>query len=235
MAEMLLINPRRRKSSKRASPAQLRARAAFAAKFGGGKRRRRRNPASVARSGSARRANPAPRYGRRIMRRRRNPISLGGLGLNTIFAAFKDAAVMGGGAIAMDVGYKYVEDMLPMNLKRTPGAPDLGDAIKALFTVVVGRALRGPTRGLSMKAATGALTVQAYNLIKQQLPASLQVNGLEGLGYGSPALVYQGSSRIGPHGLQGYTAPGVTPLLNEYVGDYDSPLLSGAEAEGYMR
>lgn len=237
MAEMLLINPaNRRKSRRAASPAQIAARKRFASMYGGKrssnpKRRksRRRNPASAMTSaGSIRRmANPRRRM------RRRNPIRLGGLGVASILAAFKSAAIQGSGALAIDYVYSMAERFMPANLKRNPGRADIGDAIKAVATIVIGRALRGPTRGLSMQAATGALTVQAYALIKQQLPAGLVGEYDDGLGYANPAMVYDMSSRI--NDLNAYTTPGATPLLDEYTEGFDTPMLSGAEQEGFMR
>lgn len=243
MAEMLLINPRKRRARKtrRSNPsaAQLRARAKFAAmaRARSGGRKRRRNPIG----------NPVRSIRRRVRsysRRRRNPI--GGLPtIATIIRAIKDAAIMGGGAIAIDIAYAKLEAMMPANLKRNPARLDIGDGIKAVATVAIGQLLSKPTRGLSMKAATGALVVQAHGIIRQLLPATMQVNGFDGasgLGYVTAAPVYDGQARVTPSMLEAYTGPFDSPLLNEYTPAFsDSPLLDGAEeldgaeSEGYMR
>lgn len=220
MAQMLLLNPRKRRSAtkrrKTASPAQRAARAAFAAMS----RKRRRNPIG----GSVRRA------ARRVMRRRRrNPISVGLPNTRTIFAALRDAAIMGGGAIAMDVAYAQVEKLLPASFMRQANKIDIGDALKAVATVALGQMLNKPTRGMAMKMATGALAVQAHGIMRAFLPANLQaLNGHAELGYVTAAPVYDGVARIdnAMNGLDAYTAPGSTPLLSEYTDSFDSPLLS---------
>lgn len=236
MAEMLLLNPRKRRARRakrrgNPSPAQLRARAKFAAmaRARSGKRRQR-NPIGLAR---------VRRAARRVYRRRRNPIALPSMG--GITQALKNAAVMGGGAIAVDYLYAQLERVMPANLRRTPGRVDIGDAVKAIATVALGYMLNRPTRGFAMKAATGSLVVQMHGLIRSVVPAQFRVDGVDGLGYAVAAPVYDGVARVSPvQALDAYTAPGETPLLNEYVGPFDSPLLSGdelegAEAEGYYR
>jgi len=223
MAKMLLINPRKRRTTakrRKAPSAKQRANwarfAAMARKRSGGyaanpKRRRkaRRNPIGMVRS--VRRA---------VSRRRRNPISIGGSVLNfkSYLTPIKDAAIMGAGAVAMDVGYSYINKMLPASMQRTPGALGVGDAIKAVLTVALGRILNRPTRGLSQKAAVGALTVQAYNIAASFLPASMPVNGA--LGYATAGRVVPGAGRTNANIRAGGT-------VGQYIGG-PSPLLSGA-------
>lgn len=253
MAEVLLLNPAKRRKARRRnpSPAQLRARAKFAAMA----RSRRRNPARrVAarlrnpapavsyesnprrRRRSARRRNPIRIY-RSMTRRRRNPISLGGLSINSIMSTVKDAAVMGAGAVVVDMGYTYVQRYLPASLQAGPGQATAGAAVKALLTVAAGKALSRATGGLSQKAALGALTVQARDLVSGMLPAGT----VAGLGYSVPGRVVNRSARIGPNRLSMYTPPGgPTPLLSAYTAPGSrSPLLSGAgnarQREGFMR
>lgn len=232
MAEMLLINPRkrRRNPAKGRTAAQRRATAKLVA-MNRSRTRRRRNPvATVAaapmvrrRRMAARRANPAMR----TYRRRRNPAMLGGrFGLGSIMRSVQDALVQGGGAVAMDLLYGQIAKFLPSTLQRTPGSIGLGDATKAVITVFLGHMLKGPTRGLSARAATGALTVQAHGIIAGLLPSTMT------LGYYTPGMVTQGASRIGPNraitGSMGrYTAPGATALLNRYTAPGMSPMLNG--------
>jgi hypothetical protein len=231
MAEMLLINPRKRRARKSGrTAAQRRATAKLVAMNRSRTRRRRRNPvATVAaapmvrrRRMAARRANPAV-----MRRRRRNPAMLGGrFGLGSIMRSVQDALVQGGGAVAMDLLYGQIARFLPNTLQRTPGSIGLGDATKAVITVFLGHMLKGPTRGLSARAATGALTVQAHGIIAGLLPSTMT------LGYYTPGMVTQGASRIGPNraitGSMGrYTAPGATALLNRYTAPGMSPMLNG--------
>lgn len=232
MAEMLLINPRRRKRKARKagrSAAQRAATRRLVAMNRSRRRARRRNPAPAAvvamnprrRRRMARRSNPV-----RYVRRRRNPAMLGGFSFRSVVGAMQDALVQGGGAVAMDLLHGQINRFLPAMLQRTPGQVGLGDVVKASITVLIGTALRGPTRGLSMKAATGSLTVQAYDIVKNLLPSTMQ------LGYMTPGVITQGVANVGPNrGMMGrYVAPGATPLLNRYTQSGASPLLNGNPA-----
>jgi len=226
MAEMLLINPRRRtrRKAKRAAPA-----------------RRRRNPLALARvmprrrrhsmTTVRRRRNPIGMMKRRVMRRR-NPAMLGGY-----MGAIREALMDGFGAVAIDYAYHMIAKAIPgtAGTMLTPNPTSVGaaDAVKAVLTVVLGNALNGVTRGFSRKAAKASLTVQSYQIMKKVLPAQISSN-LSGLGYMSPAVVAAGgNTRIGPiRGQMGaYTAPGATPLLSAYTSSGSaSPLLSGSGA-----
>ena len=114
MAEMLLINPRRRKAAKRTTA----------------KRRviRRKNPIGLARAKPhkrARRRNPIGLG--RITRRRRNPI--GGLRKTAIMGEIKNALLGGAGAVAMDVLMGQLNAYIPPSLRRTPGKLGVGDLV----------------------------------------------------------------------------------------------------------
>lgn len=233
MAKMLLINPRKRRTARKTRKAPTAKQRANWARFAAAARKRSAgyaaNPAK-----RARRKNPAGRSITRAFRRRRNPISLGGAAFN--FASYmtpiKDAAIMGAGGVAMDVGYSYINRMLPASMQRTPGTLGVGDAIKVVATVLLGRLLAKPTRGLSNKAAMGALTVQAYNAAASFLPATMPVNGM---GYVTAGRVVPGSGRTNTNqraaqmGRVGQYVGGGTPLLSGGVSQYvggGSPLLS---------
>ena len=232
MAEMLLINPRRRRARKARkagrSAAQRAATRRLVAMNRSRRRARRSNPAPAIvamnprrRRMSRRRSNPI-----RMIRRRRNPAMLGGFSFRSVIGAMQEALIQGGGAVAMDLLHGQINRFLPAMLQRTPGQVGLGDVVKASITVLVGTALRGPTRGLSMKAATGSLTVQAYDIVKNLLPSTMQ------LGYMTPGVITQGAANVGPNrGMVGrYTQPGATPLLNRYTQPGASPLLNGNPA-----
>ena len=243
MAEVLLLNPRARRKSRRRnpSPAQLRARAAFAAaaraRRKNPRRARRANPVAPAtgyaanprrRRRYARRRNPVMSF-RRASRRRTNPINLTG-----IMDMMQGAAIQGAGAVAMDVAYSYVAKYLPASMQAGPGQVTVGSAVKAVITAVAGKALSRATKGLSMKAAQGALTVQARDIVAGLLPAGT----MAGLGYAVPAgRVVNYSPRVGPTrtALGAYTN-GPTPLLSAYTAPGYSPVLSGARRrEGAIR
>lgn len=244
MAKMLLLNPRPRRKSRKAPSAAQRANwARFAAMAKGRKTKRRKNPAASSRTstaGSPRRSNPLGAYRRasRRVARRRNPISMrgvtGGLfNFRSYIAPLKDAAVMGAGAVAMDVGFSYVNRYLPASMQRVPGTVGVGDAVKAVLTVALGKLLAKPTKGLSQKAAMGSLVVQMRDITTAMLPASM---GVSGLGWMTNARVVPGmnaranSYTRAPARIGAYV-PGPSPALSGPVGGFvpgASPLLSRA-------
>ena len=229
MAEMLLINPRRRtrRKAKRAAPARRRRHNPIALMAP----RRRRHRAAVA-VHHRRRRNPIGAMKRRVMRRR-NPSMLGG----NYMMAIREALMDGFGAVAIDYAYHMLTNAMPASTKAylQPGASvGAADAVKAVLTVVLGNALNGVTRGFSRKAAKASLTVQSYQIMKKVLPAQITGN-LSGVGYYSPAMVADGgNTRIVPiRGQMGAYLPSgsATPLLSAYTASGSaSPLLSGSGA-----
>jgi hypothetical protein len=228
MAEMLLINPRRRtrRKAKRAAPARRRRNPLALARVM--PRRRRRSLTTV-----RRRRNPIGAMKRRVMRRR-NPAMLGG----NYMTAIREALMDGFGAVAIDYAYNMIAKAIPGTagsmLKPNPTSVGAADAVKAVLTVVLGNALNGVTRGFSRKAAKASLTVQSYQIMKKVLPAQITGN-LSGVGYYSPAMVADGgNTRIGPiRGQMGAYLPSssATPLLSAYTASGSaSPLLSGSGA-----
>ena len=218
MAEMLLINPRRRRkaTAKRRTT-----------------RARRRNPVARVMARPARRRNPVAQMKRRVMRRR-NPI-----GMNAgMMKMIQDAFIGGAGSIAVDLAQGQINRFLPATLQTRPGTVGLGDGVKAVLTVVLGRALNRTTRGLSMKMASGALTVQSAGIMRTLLGPTLGAN----LGFYTPGMVTNMNNRVGPirnNMVGAYTPAGQTPLLSAYTKPGVTPLLSGrgmtARArEGYM-
>lgn len=230
MAEMLLINPLRRRKAKRAAPARRR-RSNPLALARVTRRRRRANPIAAVRR-RARRRNPIGMMKRRVMRRR-NPAMLGGY-----MGAIREALMDGFGAVAIDYAYNMIAKAIPGTagsmLKPNPTSVGAADAVKAVLTVVLGNALNGVTRGFSRKAAKASLTVQSYQIMKKVLPAQITGN-LSGVGYYSPAMIADGgNTRVGPiRGQMGAYLPtnSSTPLLSAYTSSGSaSPLLSGSGA-----
>lgn len=243
MAELLLLNPRRRRRvakktrrARRRNPIANLARRRTPARPA----RRRSNPIAARR----RRRNPVSlRAASRTMgrRRRRNPIGMGGLNVRNVMKTLGDAAVMGAGAIAVDLGWSRLNGMLPATVQTVPGRLGAGDAVKAILTAALGILANRATKGLAGKAALGSLTVQARDAAMKMLPPAVAMQAA-GLGYYSPAAVIPGSPRIGPNrainnngagrAMGAYLAPGVTPLLNgqrtgAYLRPGSSPLLNG--------
>lgn len=245
MAEMLLVNPRKRRKNRKRNPtaAQKRARAAFAAAARArsrnpAKRRvaRKRNPTPYAlayelnprrRRRKARRSNPVPLLAYRRARRR-NPI--GGLSVGGIVGQMKETAIMGAGAVGMDVLYGYIARYLPANMQAGPGQLTMGSVAKLVITAGLGQVLNRPTNGLAGKAARGSLVVQFRDIAAGLLP-SLGLPGLSGrLGYATPASrVVNYSPRVGPNrtSLGAYTSS-APPLLNAYTAPGVTPMLSGS-------
>lgn len=220
MAEMLLINPRRRRKARRASTTTRRARRVATVA-----RRRRRNPIAAAPAAPVRRRrNPIARVRRRVMsRRRRNPIGLGGAG-GSMMNMIRDAVIGGAGAVAFDAAFGQINKYLPASVQAVPGTVGAGDGVKAILTVIIGKVLSKPTKGLSVKAAQASLTVQAHGIIKSFVPATVP------LAYYSPARVAAGTNRVGPirQGVNAYTRGNGTPLLSAYTAPNVTPLLNGA-------
>lgn len=207
MAEMLLINPRKRGTRKAAKRRVVRRKNPVTAMV-----RRKRNPLAAMR----RRRNPLAR------RRMRNPI--GGAMMGGYMSQIREAVMGGAGALGMDLVYGQINSFLPMALKRVPGSIGAGDAVKAVVTVALGGLLNKATRGFSAKAAKASLTIQAYDIMKSFVPSSMTI------GYASPALIAQGTNRVQPirRGMNAYTSG--TPLLNAYMTPGKTALLSGARS-----
>lgn len=216
MAEMLLINPRKRRGH-------------HARKTTAAKRRvvRHRNPIAGTVT-VRRRKNPLAALRRRhvgVSRRRRNPIGAGAGG--SYMNQIKAALIGGAGAVAVDLIYGQVQSYLPASMQRTAGTVSTGDAVKAIITVALGKLLNKATKGMSGKAAQASLTVQAHDILKTFVPATMTVGGL---GYASPARLVQGTNRVGPirRGMNAYTG-GNPPLLNAYTSG-SSQLLNGSSS-----
>lgn len=230
MPQMLLVNPRARRKARR-NPVSTVKRAANP------KRRRRahraHNPVAPLRRKIMARKNPA----RGVRRRRRNPIGMGALtNTRTWMDMLKNAGIGAVGSVGVDILMGYIKPHLPTSLQPNMAstAPDVYDALKAGVTVVAGILLDKPTKGLSKKAAQGALTVQFAQLLTQVLPAGIVP--ATGLGYAVPGAVIRGSSRIAPlrisaqnANMSAYQRTGAgTPMLSAYQRPGQTALLSGA-------
>lgn len=234
MAELLLLNPRarRRRPSKARKTTARRRRNPIAAVS----RRRRRNPISAVSAVSRRRRRRNPIAS--MARRRRNPINMrsasrgrrrnpigGGLSVKGIMRTLTDAAIMGAGAVGVDMAYAQINRLLPATLQPVPGKLGVGDAVKAVLTAALGAVLNKHTKGVAGKAALGSLTVQARDVAAKLLTqAGVPMAGVSGMGYYTPGAVVNRTARVGPNrtitnngagaGMAAYLPPGRTPLLN---------------------
>jgi len=199
MAELLLVNPRRRRKHNpkrravaKSNPHRRRRRhnprrrmtALQAQYFGKGRRnphrrhrRRKHNPVSV-----RRRRNPARRY----VTRRRNPSARGMMGAfsprTLIKGTVMPAAIGAAGALGIDVIWSFLP--IPINFKTGPMAP----FVKILGAVGIGM-LAGKFLGreIGQKAMMASVTVTMYGLVKGYAQAAMPTLPLgayiDGMGY----------------------------------------------------
>jgi hypothetical protein len=163
----------------------------------------RRNPANPIRR--KRRASRRPHAKRRF---RRNPSALAGFGLNQVTGQFLPVALGAGGALLTDIAI----DKLPIPIDFKIGNKrHLAKAGVAVGLGLIAGKVMGRDKGTRVMA--GALTVVAYDFLKQMLqkqlaPALVQMPAtVEGMGY-FPELEYENGADMGL-------------LMNNGVGDDD--------------
>ena len=160
MAEILLVNPRRRrKRRKSATRSRRRRRAAPRAS------RRRRRTAVARRSNPRRRLTRA--FRRRGSRRRRNPSLRGVTGafVPTLKAGFAGAI----GALGLDLLWGQTAKFLPAQVAGSALAQYAAKLVGAILVGIIGNKLKpGSGRDLSV----GAATVVLHDALKAQVRAS---------------------------------------------------------------
>lgn len=230
MSEVLLVNPRRRRSRKRRSPAQLAAtRKMIAAnRKRSPRRKRRRNPigpyargrssgvgmyVSNPRRRKRRAATRRPTRARRRTRIRRNPTMRGIINSMVI-----PAATAGAGALALDVLWGYVP--VPDAIKTGP----MRHVAKGLGAVVLGQ-LVGMAGGRKMgdTMALGALTVVFHSAFREMtaqfmpnIPLGYYSAGANA-GYDPQLGYYVSSPRLGVNRGESVPAPAANSELGYYV------------------
>lgn len=150
MAEILLVNPRRRKRRK----TRVRRRKSRAT------RRRRRSRAVAA---PRRRRNMSHR---RVSRRRRSNPSMRGI-LGRIQPAVKAGLVGAAGGLGLSVALGYLSSKLPAQLQSGYG----NTAVRVLGAILVGVLGDKVLRGKGSALATGAMTVVAYTELQKLMAA----------------------------------------------------------------
>jgi hypothetical protein len=182
MAELMLVNPRkRRKSRKPRSAAQRAATRKLVAR-----NKRRRNPAPARRRAASRtsvvkrRRTPARSVVARKRRYKRNPNGRGMAGI--VNTTLIPAAVAATGALSLDVLWNFLP--LPVALKTGPlrhiakGAGAIG--LGWLAGMVVNKKTAG-------QLATGALTVVTYNAMREMMARFMPAVNMGYYSAGMPA------------------------------------------------
>jgi hypothetical protein len=190
MGQLMLINPRKRRATKRKATTKKRRtyrKVAVKSNPAPAIRRRRRSIRAVAKSSR-----------RRV---RRNPI-----GMTGIMGMLTDAAIGAGGAIAVN----FVYDKLPLPATMKMGVT--GQAAKAALAIGVGILGKKVIGRSAEKMAAGALTVIAYDVIRSFMPVGAPA--VAGLGYISSG---QSAGQIGEY-VQGSNFNFATD--NSNMGEY---------------
>jgi hypothetical protein len=224
MAELMLVNPKRKRSRRRKMTAkQLKY-------FGPRRKRSRRRVAAAAtprrrhRRRSAVVAAPRRRRShkrRRVTHLRRNPIRMpGGFSPKRFLSdTLIPAGIGAGGALGVDIALGYFGSYLPASMQT--GLPNA--AVKLAAAVGIGIAA-GAVAGkrVGEQAMAGAVVVTLYSVIKQQVMAAMPTLPLHGynMGWVSPALqvghdlsAYVGSDNAYAGGMHG---------VGVYVGEAES-------------
>jgi hypothetical protein len=224
--QVLLINPRRRRKRK---SSRRRARRSSRSTSYRRRRRRLRNPLAF--------ANPRRRRRRSSRRRHRNPMSLGNL--RGIGGGFVIPAVLGGGgAVLMDVAYAYGTSYIPLpDALKTGWGATLAKAFGILgIAWVAGRFLPVPKDKVKL-AAVSALTVMAYNAIRDQARTALP--DVKGLGSYADYVDYRLTQDHNAGQVGAYMQPAlgfISPapvIAGGGMGAYMTPDLSNAAMGNY--
>lgn len=200
MAQMLLVNPRKRRRKAAKKVRRVKA------------RRRRTRAAPVARR--RRRRNPIARRVHRARRRRRNPI---GLNLNSVKNQVMDAAYGAGGAVVLDVALGYLP--VPDSMKSGVAAPIFKGAAAIALGMVASKVV---SSSIAAKMTNGALTVMLHGILRETVGKALpnvQMGGWGDYGFETDSLGYYGS---GENPALDEYMPDLSSGVGEYLGDYDN-------------
>lgn len=163
MAELMLVNPRKRRKSRKTTS----------------KRR------SVASRAVATVRASARRIGRRY---RRNPIASRGGAAGNAMEQFKAGAIGAAGALAVDVAMQKLP--IPANLKTGTAAPIVKGLVGIGIGMLVAKV--GKNKALGHKLAQGAVTVSLYNAGHEMLKGPLGLNGYDDMSGDFDDLSYYG-------------------------------------------
>lgn len=220
MAELLLVNPRRRRKAGKKKSTRSTARKHV-------RRARRKNPVRRlrARKSSVRKYVAKRATKRRSTRRRHNPIGLPSMGgvMGTVIGSGKGAL----GAIANDALMTYVP--LPLMLKTGM----VGQLSRAVMAFLLGwGASKVAGKSIGADFTRGALTVQIYALAKPMISqfVPLADGDMGDVGYYNPGTVL--SDGMGQYLSGTQSAPG--PWGQNIVGGDDADAFAGmGDSMGY--
>jgi hypothetical protein len=233
MAELMLVNPRRKR---RGAKRRRKMTAKQLLYFGKGRKRRRSRVAAAAtprrrhrRRSSVVAAAPHRRRSRRrhVTRLRRNPLRMGNFSIKRFMNdALMPAGVGAVGALGVDLALGYGGHYLPASLQT--GLPNT--LVRLAGAVGVGY-VAGMAAGKKFgEAATaGAITVTLYDLIKGYVKGAMPSLPLSGMGWVSPGLQVGGgyggmNAYVGAdHAYSGMGAyVGIGESESSYYGGYDN-------------
>lgn len=214
MASLMLVNPKGQLKTK------ARRKVKSAAANPRPRRKARRNPTAMAKRRRRRsRRNPVAMANPRRRRSRRNPkFSIRSIQRNAIMPA----AIGGVGALALDVAFAALP--IPANMKT--GA--IGAVAKIAGAIVLGK-LAGKAMGAKTGEAVtvGAVTIQAYNLVKgfarQAMPTLPMGEYLSGeFDYNAnPGIGYMNAGQFVPDMSGAIPYYGGDAVMGEYLSDTD--------------
>lgn len=192
MAQLMLINPRKRRAAKR--KATRRAKRSTSAV--------RKNPIRTA-SPVRRRRSALRGVARRSRRRvRRNPIGLGG-----IAGMLTDAGIGAAGAIGVDMIYNFLP--LPATMK----VGYAGNAAKMATAILIGTFGKKLIGRSAEKLAAGSLVVQAYQILQNLMPISAPT-----LGYVQPGI----NAGYMPQSSNGFELDGLGEYIGQPAYSYNA-------------
>lgn len=161
MAQLLMVNPRKR----RKSPVK----------------RRRTTTKAVARPAPRRRRRRAPARAKRVYRR--NPIARG----NNIVTQVKNSAIGAAGALGVDIAFAKLP--IPDTMRSGMMAPAARGLVSLGIGMLVGKVMKNKRLGTQL--AEGGITVALHDLMKSQITKVMPLNGFDDglLGYPSDGLL----------------------------------------------
>jgi hypothetical protein len=218
-AEILLLNPRRRRKNpsgkRRATAKQIAWRKTFAARYGG--KSKRRASSRVAANPSRRRRNPmksvtykgrpvsarrwrASGYRRNPVGRRRyrrNPIGGGGgssirANVNSITKLIGESAQGAAGAVAVDITMGFVAPMLPTVMLGQWTYPATKMAVAIGLGIAAQSVLPSGLRRFAAEGVKGSLTCTLHQVLTPMIAGILPLGGRvggRGMGYVSSAYI----------------------------------------------
>jgi hypothetical protein len=234
MAQLFMLNPRKRKRKARRNPSRRKLTAKQRRYFG--PRRARANPARRrrrARRNPVLAANPRRRHRRRVHRNparrhyRRNP----GLRLSVrgVVNQVTDAATGAAGATIVDVLMGYVAPNLPASML-TPNVYPIVKGGVAIAFGAIGGMMGGQIGRFAAKGAEGSLIVTLHDVMRSFLPANLAL-GFINSGYVAPFSRNMGAYVNGVRPMMGASSLR-TPLMGMGASSLQTPLMGLGQDDG---